>query len=343
MEVESFMAEQKKKRFKFKYGTPRFLVQLVSLLLLNGLLLAELYPNLNLQRYPVTLPILLSINAPTNLAYGSLDVIQVALASPVVPWVALAFVFVIGAVLGRAFCGWVCPMGFIQDMVTIVRGPFGQVDVRMHESGKRFKYFVLGVALLVSVSLAISLSMGIGADYKNSLGIFANGLLIPLAPEGTLFSMIPRAIMYLRLEVAPTFLDKISANQLVTWIRSVPLMIYAGLILLFVFFYGAYKVPRFWCRYSMSSRSQDGSVPEVQLLRHEERSREMQQMSTLRGSLPNADPNPIAALGEVQRSGMHPMRGMRRRMRQQLVELQIPLSARVGKTSGSVTDWSLNS
>ncbi|MGA2238834.1 MAG: 4Fe-4S binding protein [Candidatus Bathyarchaeia archaeon] len=243
------MAEQKKKRFKFKYGIPRFLVQLVSLLLLNGLLLAELYPNLNLQRYPVTLPILLSINAPTNLAYGSLDVIQVALASPVAPWVALAFVFVIGAVIGRAFCGWVCPMGFIQDMVTMARGPFGQVDVRMHESGKRFKYFVLGVALLVSVSLAISLSMGIGADYKNSLGIFANGLLIPLAPEGTLFSTIPRAIIYLKLEVAPTFLDKISANQLVTWIRSVPLMIYAGLILLFVFFYGAYKVPRFWCRY----------------------------------------------------------------------------------------------
>ena len=249
MEVEKFMAEQKKRRFKFKYGIPRFLVQLVSLLLLNGLLLAELYPNLSLQRYPVTLPILLSINAPTNLAYGSLDVIQVALANPVAPWVALAFVFVIGAVLGRAFCGWVCPMGFIQDMVTMAKGTLGQVDVRTHESGKRFKYFVLVAALLVSVSLAISLSMGLGSEYKNSLGIFADGLLIPLAPEGTLFSMIPRAILYLKLEVAPTFLDKISANQLVEWIRSVPLVIYAGLILLFVFFYGAYKVPRFWCRY----------------------------------------------------------------------------------------------
>jgi len=249
MEVESFMAEQEKRRFKFKYGIPRFLIQLVSLLLLNGLLLAELYPNLSLQRYPVTLPVLLSINAPTNLAYGSLDVIQVALANPVAPWVALAFVLVIGAVLGRAFCGWVCPMGFIQDMVTMAKGTLGQVDVRTHESGKRFKYFVLVVALLVSVSLAISLSMGLGSEYKNSLGIFADGLLIPLAPEGTLFSMIPRALLYLKLEVAPTFLDKISANQLVEWIRSVPLVIYGGLVLLFVFFYGAYKVPRFWCRY----------------------------------------------------------------------------------------------
>jgi ferredoxin-type protein NapH len=247
--VEHFMAEQEKRRFKFKYGVPRFIIQLVSLLLLNGLVLVELYPGLALHRYPVILPILLSINAPANLAYGSLDVIQVALASPAAPWVALAFVFIIGALVGRAFCGWVCPMGFIQDMVTTIRGTLGQVDLRTHDSGKRLKYFVLAAALVVSVSLGISLSLGVGNEYRSSLGIFAEGLLLPLAPEGTLFSTIPRAILYLKLEVAPTFLANISANQLGEWIRSVPIVIYAGLILLLVFFYGAYKVPRFWCRY----------------------------------------------------------------------------------------------
>jgi ferredoxin-type protein NapH len=249
MEVESFMAEKEKRRFKFKYGTPRFVVQLVSLLLLNGLLLTELYPDLKLQRYPIPLPILLSINAQTNLAYGSLDVIQVALANPIVPWVALAFVFIIGALLGRALCGWVCPMGFIQDMVTTVKGTLSQVDVRNHETGKRLKYFVLAAGLLVSASLAISLSLGFGDEYKRSLSIFADGLLIPLAPEGTLFSTIPRAILYLKLIVTPSFLAKFSGGQLVEWIRSVPIVTYAALIVLLVFFYGACKVPRFWCRY----------------------------------------------------------------------------------------------
>lgn len=243
------MADKERRRFKFLYGIPRFIAQLVSLLLLNGLLLAELYPNLKLQRYPVPLPILLSINAPTNLAYGSLDVIQVALANPIAPWVALAFVFIIGAVLGRAFCGWVCPMGFIQDMVTMAKGTLDQVNVRTHESGKRLKYFVLAAALVVSVSLGMSLWLGVGGEYKNSLSIFADGLLIPLAPEGTLFSTIPRALLYLKTSVAPTFLAKLSANQLAEWIRSVPIVIYAGLIILLAFFYGAYKVPRFWCRY----------------------------------------------------------------------------------------------
>jgi polyferredoxin len=243
------MAEKEKKRFKFMYGAPRFIMQLVSLLLLNGLLLAELYPNLTLQRYPLPLPILLSINAPTNLAYGSLDVIQVALASPIAPWVALASVFVIGALLGRAFCGWVCPMGFIQDMVTAEKGTLGQVDVRVHESGKRFKYFVLAIALVISISLAVSLWLGLGDEYKRSLSIFGDGLLIPLAPEGTLFSTIPRALLYLEVNVAPTFLAKLSVNQLWEWIRSVPILVYAELIILLVFFYGAYKVPRFWCRY----------------------------------------------------------------------------------------------
>jgi ferredoxin-type protein NapH len=241
------MAE--KKRFKLMYGVPRFIVQLASLLFLNGLLLAEIYPNLKPQQYVLPLPILLSINAPTNLAYGSLDVIQVALATPVVPWIALAIVFIIGALLGRAFCGWVCPMGFVQDMVTAARGTLSQVNVRAHESGKRLKYFVLAIVLLITISLAISLWMGFGDEYKTSLGIFADGLLIPLAPEGTLFSTIPRALLYLRINVAPTFLTKFSANQLFEWVRSVPVWIYAGLIILLAFFYGAYRVPRFWCRY----------------------------------------------------------------------------------------------
>jgi polyferredoxin len=33
------------------------------------------------------------------------------------------------------------------------------------------------------------------------------------------------------------------------WLRSIPLLIVAELIILVVFFYGAYRVPRFWCRY----------------------------------------------------------------------------------------------
>lgn len=245
----SSMTGKENKRSKFKYGVPRLLVQLVSLLLLNGLLIAELYPGLKLERYLIPLPVLLSIDAPTNLAYGSLDVIQVALASPAAPWVALAVVFIIGALLGRAFCGWICPMGFVQDLVTTTKGSFGQVNVRIHESGKRIKYFVLGFTLLISVSLGIMLWMGIGAEYKQSLWVFAEGPLIPLAPEGTLFSTIPRALLYIKENIAPTFLAKFSATQLWEWLRAIPLLIVAELIILVVFFYGAYRVPRFWCRY----------------------------------------------------------------------------------------------
>ena len=191
----------------------------------------------------------MSINVPTNLAYSGLDVIQVALASPVAPWAAMAFVFVIGALLGRAFCGWVCPIGFIQDMMTMAKGTIGQVDVRVHATGKRFKYFLLAFALLISVSLGIALSVGLGQDYKQSLWIFADGFLIPWAPEGTLFSTIPRAILYIKENIVPVLLTKFSVALLGEWIRAIPIPIAVGLIILIVFFYGAYRVPRFWCRY----------------------------------------------------------------------------------------------
>jgi polyferredoxin len=243
------VTQQEKKRFKFKYAIPRFIIQFAFLLFLNGLLLVELYPSLRLEKYAIPLPILLSIEASTNLAYGSLDVIQVALASPAAPWIALALVFLIGALFGRVFCGWVCPMGFIQDMATTARGRVAQVHVRAHESGKRVKYFVLGFCLLISVSLGIALWLGVGTEYKQSLWVFAEGPMIPLAPEGTLFAAIPRSILYLKENVAPTFLAKLSVSQLGEWARAIPILLAVELLILLIFFIGAYRVPRFWCRY----------------------------------------------------------------------------------------------
>lgn len=34
-----------------------------------------------------------------------------------IPWLALLMVLGVGALVGRLFCGWVCPMGFLQDLL----------------------------------------------------------------------------------------------------------------------------------------------------------------------------------------------------------------------------------
>jgi len=48
--------------------------------------------------------------------------------------------------LGRAFCGWVCPLGFIQDMVA-----FGKKKNRMPEGFRYVKYALLAGGLVLPV------------------------------------------------------------------------------------------------------------------------------------------------------------------------------------------------
>lgn len=241
--------EQGGRQFKFKFGIPRFLVQLASLLLLNGLVFTELSAYAKFDRLPLSLPVLNSLNSPTSTAFSTFDIIQAALARPEFPWVALSMVFTIGAVLGRAFCGWICPIGFLQDLVTMVNNELPQVNPRTHAWAKNVKYLAFGSTLFVSGSLAVALFSGIGAEYKAALGAFANGPFLALAPEGTLFGTLPRILTSARESFRPEALAELSFTQIWNWLSSIPTLLAMQVLVLVTFIYGAYKVPRFWCRY----------------------------------------------------------------------------------------------
>ncbi len=152
--------------FKYKWTFPRLIVQLLSLLAVNALAFTQIYPYLQVQSIPFGLPILASINSHFTAVYSSLDLIQVELAQPEFPWIVVGTLFLIGAVVGRAFCGWVCPIGFIQDIITTLKGRLDFVSPRTHQSGTKFKYLVLFLTLLISGSLGLALSLGAGTDFR---------------------------------------------------------------------------------------------------------------------------------------------------------------------------------
>src|SRR5271157_574813 len=114
--------EEDLRRFKFKWTLPRMLVQLLSLIAVNALVLTQIFPNLKIQAIPLGLPILASVNSHFSAVYSSFDLIQLEFAQPEFPFIVFGVVLLIGAVVGRAFCGWVCPVGFIQDMITNLKG-----------------------------------------------------------------------------------------------------------------------------------------------------------------------------------------------------------------------------
>lgn len=55
------------------------------------------------------------------------------------PFLALGMVFVIGALFGRLLCGWVCPFGFLQDMLYKIPGP----KFEMPKWTRNIKYVLL--------------------------------------------------------------------------------------------------------------------------------------------------------------------------------------------------------
>ena len=241
--------EEDLRRFKFKWTLPRMIVQLISLIAVNAVVLTLIFPNLKVQPLPLGLPILVSVNSHLSAVYSAMDLMQLELAQPEFPFIVVGTVLLIGAVVGRAFCGWVCPIGFVQDIITTLKGKLDFVSPRTHQSSKKLKYvFFLGT-LLISGSLGIALALGEGSTYKAALSIIATGPFIAISPDGTLFGTIP-ALVGLAREGFLSFLTRPPTIQRVwTDLLATPPLLALRILILLGFFGAAWKVPRFWCRY----------------------------------------------------------------------------------------------
>lgn len=242
--------EEDLRRFKFKWTLPRMVVQLLSLLALNALVFTEIFPYWKLQPISFGLPVLASVNSHFTMVYSSLDLIQVELAQPEFPWIVLGSLLLIGAVLGRAFCGWVCPVGFIQDIITTLKGKLDFVSPRTHSSAKKLKYLLLLATLIISGSLGLALYLGVGTDYKTALGILASGPFIAISPDGTLFGVIPNLVGLARDNFAAFLARPPTIQEVWAGLIQVPPLLALRILVLVGFFGAAWRVPRFWCRYA---------------------------------------------------------------------------------------------
>jgi len=241
--------EEDLRRFKFKWTLPRMLVQLISLIAVNAIALTEIFSNIKVQPIPFGLPILVSVNSHFSTVYSSLDLIQLELSQPEFPFIVVGTVLLIGALVGRAFCGWVCPIGFIQDIITTLKGKLDFVSPRTHQSSKKLKYLMLFGTLLISGSLALALAFGQGAQYKAALGIFASGPFIAISPDGTLFGTIPTLIGIARQNFFSFLTKPPTIQQVWADLLTTPPLLALRILILVGFFGAAWKVPRFWCRY----------------------------------------------------------------------------------------------
>jgi ferredoxin-type protein NapH len=231
------------RRMIFRIETLRKITQFGFFILFNAVVFG-------LGPWPILLPIIGLLGTPSKTAGDALGALQLMLFEVAFPWLALASIFVATMVLGRALCGWACPFGFVQDLLTYVKKRHTEVTLRTHRDMVKVKYIVLAIILFVSGTLAVSLRMG-SESYKEALGVFAQAPFNTVSPADTLFAVVPRIALEIRYGI-PQLLEKpgdeiyASIGNTITSLQ--PLLLARLLIMGFIIGLAVY-IPRGWCRY----------------------------------------------------------------------------------------------
>lgn len=141
----------------------------------------------------------------------------------------ILFVLIILIVLGRMICGWVCPIGFISEVMTWLRQKLHINEVKLSERTKdflsKFKYYLLATIVIISLAVTIPFLGG------NVIRKEFYQLSCQFCPSKIIFGLIPGGWnLYLDF-TTPLF-------ALFTGIS----IVFAVMIALSFF------IPRFWCR-----------------------------------------------------------------------------------------------
>lgn len=225
------------KKLLLRFQTPRLISQIFFFLLLNAVIFG-------VAPLPVLLPILQSSGTPQKTVGDAFAAIQEQLYQAVFPWLPLAAFLLIAIFLGRATCSWVCPYGFIQDILSYFKRRHTEVSPRTHQQMLYIKYAVLAIIVLIGSLLGLALITGMGQSYRDTLGEFGEAPFNLLSPADTLLAILPKMALDFRYA-----LTEQSINTIFAGISSLSLLFWVRIGILVVVVALAIYIPRSWCRY----------------------------------------------------------------------------------------------
>jgi polyferredoxin len=152
--------------------------------------------------------------------------------------ITITILFVICLIIGRALCGWACPIGLTQDLITKIRNFFKfnsrEFSLKWHNSLVGAKYAVLFLVILVSLSMGISIM----ADEM------VGNLYISSFPEG-----VAQTSPYCQFCPTPV-IYYISNSLFMGGDPGLSNPVNVAMLSIFIgFIVSAILIPRFWCRY----------------------------------------------------------------------------------------------
>jgi polyferredoxin len=183
-----------------------------------------------------TLPIIAPLEAPFAVLAGSFDTMQRVLTSGAFPFFTLGAMIIILTVVGRAGCGWVCPIGTIQDFITLPKRTKLRPSPQTEKELRRIKAYVFVVVMFFAVWVGISTLTGTADVLRASFGIFADAAFDPLNPAYILFVVAPEQTWPQSLET----LWYVLSWDFVVWLQ------FAFVAIVFII---SYWIPRWFCRW----------------------------------------------------------------------------------------------
>ncbi len=225
------------KEHLLKYNAARRVVQLLSFVLFSSIVL-------NVGVLPLLLPILWTWGLQQNTVGDAFTAIQINFYYIAFPWLAFASFLIVSVLIGKSMCGWICPFGFVQDLLSFIKRRKSDLSTRTHETMVYAKYVVLGLTLFISTTFSITKTMGVSAGYEGALGVFAKAPFTALSPAETLFGTLPNLIKGFRLAIV----EKTIVEALVG-IGSLPILFWVQFGLMIAVLAFAAYIQRGWCKY----------------------------------------------------------------------------------------------
>lgn len=233
---------EKIKRGLLRFNTLRRAVQFLSFIILSATIFG-------LAASGLLLPVLWTWGIDSNIVGDAFTALQLMLSGWEItnvffPWLAVASFLIIGVLLGKSLCGWICPFGLIQDLIDFIKHGKMKISARTHRSLIYIKYGILAITLFVGITYSTAKLMGASRSYERALGVFAKAPFTTLSPAETLFATVPRMVfdVYNATSYEP-------GSDLFSGISTLPPLFWIQLIIMVSVLVFVALVPRGWCKY----------------------------------------------------------------------------------------------
>lgn len=236
----------------------RRIVQIISFLFINYLIFEFIFSaDLSaLKDFVRILPILNSARNPLSEGAGTTEYIFYSIIQGIFPLIIIGGLLLVLLLTNRFFCGWICPIGTIQDGLSYIPVDKKTLKLNTHKKLLNLKYIIIIFLIIIIVPLGISKTTDIGfyREFKDGLGAFADKPVGFFSLSEYIFVFFPNLIA-----------EMIDVGGLE------PLFSDFGVFLIFLFYIIVILLsvwyPRFYCRYLCPFGAIAAFVGEYSLLR----------------------------------------------------------------------------